>query len=105
VDLVCQVSLDLKDPQVTKVIKEILDVLACLETLETQVTGDLLEHLDSQESKETKECQFQDLEEEMVCLEDLEPMVSKEKVVIVVTEGFQEMHWRVPLVHLEDWVQ
>lgn len=101
----CQVSLDLKDPQVTQAKKELLDVLACLETLETQVTGDLLERLDLLELKETKECQFQDLEEEMVCLEDQELMVSKEKAVTVVTEGFQEMHWMVPLVLLEDWVQ
>ena len=45
-DLVYQVSPDLKDLQVTKEIKEMLDVLACLETLDCQVTGDPLEHLD-----------------------------------------------------------
>ena len=45
-DLVYQVSLDLKDLQVTKEIKEMLDVLVCLETLDYQVTEDPLEHLD-----------------------------------------------------------
>ena len=41
----------------------------------------------------------------MVCLEDQELMVSKEKEVIVVTEEFQEMHWKVPQVLLEHWDQ
>ena len=41
----------------------------------------------------------------MVCLGDQELMVSKEKEVIVVTEEFQEMHWRVPQVLQEHWGQ
>ena len=41
----------------------------------------------------------------MVCLGDQELMVSKEKEVIVVTEVFQEMHWRVPQVLQEHWGQ
>ena len=45
-DLVCQVSLDLKVLQEIKEQMETLDVLVCQEILECQVTEDHLEHLD-----------------------------------------------------------
>jgi hypothetical protein len=46
VDLVCQVSLDLKVLQEIKEQMETLDVLVCQEILVCQVTEDHLEHLD-----------------------------------------------------------